>query len=88
MKQIILRAITWHVQDNQDQRLSMKGMSCLTNLISLYDKTKNLVNKGKTENFVYLAFSTVPHSLLQEKLASQGLDRFTVFWIVRPKQSL
>ncbi|GAB0183031.1 hypothetical protein GRJ2_000768400 [Grus japonensis] len=42
MEQIILSAITWHVQDNQVIRTSqhgfMKGRSCLTNLISFYDK--------------------------------------------------
>lgn len=42
MKQIILSAITRHIQDNQVMRPSehgfMKGRSCLMNLISLYDK--------------------------------------------------
>ena len=42
MEQIILSAIMWHVQDKQVIRPSqcgfMKGRSCLTNLISFYDK--------------------------------------------------
>ncbi|KAK4823651.1 hypothetical protein QYF61_005003 [Mycteria americana] len=42
MEQIISRAIMWHVQDNHVIRPSqhgfMKGRSCLTNLISFYDK--------------------------------------------------
>ena len=51
MEQIILSAITWHVQDNQVIRHSqygfMKGRSCLTNLISFYDKATSLVDKEK-----------------------------------------
>ena len=41
MEQIVLRAITWRVWDNQAIRPSqhgfMKGRSCLINLISFYD---------------------------------------------------
>ena len=48
MEQIILSAITQHIQDNQVIRPSqhgfMKGMSCLANLISFYDKVTNLVD--------------------------------------------
>ncbi|PKU46103.1 rna-directed dna polymerase from mobile element jockey-like [Limosa lapponica baueri] len=46
-EQIILCAITWHVQDSQAIRPSrhgfMKGRSCLTNLISFYDKARGRV---------------------------------------------
>ncbi|GAB0178052.1 mitochondrial enolase superfamily member 1 [Grus japonensis] len=42
MEQIILSAIMWHVQGKQVIRPSqhgfMKGRSCLTNVISFYDK--------------------------------------------------
>ncbi|GAB0184487.1 mitochondrial enolase superfamily member 1 [Grus japonensis] len=42
MEQVILSAITRHIQDNQAIRPSqhgfMKGRSCLANLISFYDK--------------------------------------------------
>ncbi|GAB0184770.1 mitochondrial enolase superfamily member 1 [Grus japonensis] len=48
MEQIILSVITWHVQDNQVIRTSqhgfMKGRSCLTDLISFYDKVTCLVD--------------------------------------------
>ncbi|GAB0206407.1 mitochondrial enolase superfamily member 1 [Grus japonensis] len=61
MEQIILRAITWHVQDNQVIRPSqhgfMKGRSCLTNLISFYDKLTCLEDEGKAVDVVYLDFS-------------------------------
>jgi len=47
---IILSAITRCVQDNQAIRPSqhgfMKGRSCLTNLISFYDKVTHLVDEG------------------------------------------
>ena len=42
MEQVILSAIKSHIMDNQGIRPSqhgfMKGRSCLTNLISFYDK--------------------------------------------------
>ncbi|GAB0175892.1 mitochondrial enolase superfamily member 1 [Grus japonensis] len=89
MGQIILSAITWHVQDNQVIRPSqhgfMKGRSYLTNLISFYDKVTCLVDEGKTVDVVYLDFSkaldTISHSILLEKLATHGLDGCTLRWV-------
>ncbi|KAF1618604.1 UNVERIFIED_CONTAM: putative RNA-directed DNA polymerase from transposon X-element, partial [Eudyptes robustus] len=71
MEQIILSAITRHIQDNQAIRPSqhgfMKGRSCLTNLISFYDKVTHLVDEGKAVDVVYVdfskAFATVSHSI-------------------------
>ena len=88
MEQIILSAITWHVQDDQVIRPSqhgfMKGRSCLTNLISFYDKVTHLMDEGKAVDVVYLdfskAFDTVSHSILLEKLAAHGLDGCTLRW--------
>ncbi|KAK4821371.1 hypothetical protein QYF61_018909 [Mycteria americana] len=88
MEQITLSAITWQVQDNQVIRPSqhgfMKGRSCLTNLISFYDKVTCLVDEGKAVDVVYLdfnkAFDTVSHSILLEKLAAHGLDGRTLHW--------
>ncbi|KAK4826121.1 LOW QUALITY PROTEIN: hypothetical protein QYF61_005273 [Mycteria americana] len=88
-EQIILSAIMQHVQDNQAIRPSqhrfMKGRSCLTNLISFYDKVTHLVDEGKAVDVVYLdfskAFDTVSHSILLEKLAARGLDGCTLRWV-------
>ena len=75
--------------DNQGIRPSqhgfMKGRSCLTNLISFYDKMTRILDEGKAVDIVYLdfqkAFDTVPHRILIEKLAAHGLDERTVCWI-------
>ena len=89
MEEIILSAITQHIQDNQVIRPSqhgfMKGRSCLTNLISFYDKVTHLVDEGKAVDVVCLdfskAFDTISHSILLEKLAAHGLDGCTLCWI-------
>ncbi|KAK4829114.1 hypothetical protein QYF61_002152 [Mycteria americana] len=89
MEQIILSAITWHVQDNQVIRPSqhgfMKGRSCFTNLISFCDEVTRLVDEGKAVDVVYLdfnkAFDTVSHSILLEKLAAHRLDGHALCWV-------
>ncbi|KAK4825941.1 hypothetical protein QYF61_003453 [Mycteria americana] len=89
MEQIILSAIMQHVQDNLVIRPSqhgfMKGRSCSTNQISVYDKVTDLVGEGNVVDVVYLDFSkrfdTVSHSILLEKLAAHGLDGCTLCWV-------
>ncbi|GAB0194769.1 mitochondrial enolase superfamily member 1 [Grus japonensis] len=85
MEQIILSAITRHVQDNEVIRPSqhgfMKGKSRFTNLIS-YDKMTCLMHERKAVDVVYLdfskAFDTISHIILLEKLAADGLDGCTL----------
>ncbi|PKU46487.1 rna-directed dna polymerase from mobile element jockey-like [Limosa lapponica baueri] len=89
MEQIILSAITQHMKDTQairpSQHVFMKGRSCLTNLISFYDKVTPLVDEGKAVDVLYLdfskAFDMVSHNILLEKLAAHSLDRSTLRWI-------
>ncbi|KAK4823429.1 LOW QUALITY PROTEIN: hypothetical protein QYF61_002115 [Mycteria americana] len=89
MEQIILSAITRHVENNQviepSQHGFRKGRSCLTNLISFYDKVTRLMDEGKAVDVIYLdfskAFDTVSHNILLEKLVAHGLDRCTLRWV-------
>ncbi|KAK4817414.1 hypothetical protein QYF61_013481 [Mycteria americana] len=89
VEQIILSAITRHIEDNQGIKPSQhgfrKGRSCLTNLISYYNKVTRLMDEGKAVDVFYLdfrkAFDTVSHSILLEKLAAHGLDGCTLRWV-------
>ena len=89
MEWIISGAITDQIKINQGIRPSQHGFtngrSCLTNLISFYDKVTHLVDEGKAVDVVYLdfskAFDTVPHSTLVEKLAAHGLDGHMLRWV-------
>ena len=89
MERIISGAIMDQLKVNQGIRPSqhgfMNGRSCLTNLISFYDKVTHLVDEGKAVDVVYLdfskAFDTVLHNILMEKLAAHGLDGCTLRWV-------
>ena len=80
VEQIILSAITQHIQDSQmtvpGQHTFMKVRSCLVDLISC-DKGTCLVDEGKAVDVVYAdlskAFDAVSHSVLLEKVAAEGL---------------
>lgn len=82
MEQIILSAITQHMQGNQVIRCSqygfMKSRSCLISRNSFYDKTMHSEDKGKAVKVIYLDSSkvldTVFHCILLEKLAQTGVQ--------------
>ena len=86
MERIISGTIMDQLKVNQGIRPSqhgfMNGRSCLTNLISFFDKVTRLVDEGQAVDVVYLdfsqAFDTVPHNILVEKLAAHGLDGCTL----------
>ncbi|KAK4832283.1 LOW QUALITY PROTEIN: hypothetical protein QYF61_021682 [Mycteria americana] len=81
MEWFILSVLNRHVQANQEirprQHRFVKGRSCLTNLISFYDKVTCLVDEGKAVDVIYLdfrkAFNVVSHSILLEKTSAHGL---------------
>ena len=89
MERINSETIMDQLKVNQEIRPSqhrfMNSRSCLTNLISFYDKVTRLVDEGQAVDVVYLdfskAFDTVPHSILLEKLAAHGLDGHTLHWV-------
>jgi len=63
----------------------VKGKSCLSNLISFYEKVTSLVDGGKAVDVVSLdfskAFDTVLHSILLDKLSNCRMSGFTVRWV-------
>lgn len=91
MEKIILGATERHSKNKAIIRHSqhgfMKGKTCLSNLISFYDKVVCLVDEGKMVDVIFLDFSkvvdTVPHSIL-EKLSNCALNRFTLRWVINP----
>ncbi|KAK4807096.1 hypothetical protein QYF61_018437 [Mycteria americana] len=75
MEKIILGVIEKHLKDNavigQSQHGFTRGKSCLTNLISFYDKVTRLVDEGKA----------VDVGILLDKMSSIQLGKSIIRWV-------
>ena len=77
MEKIILEVIETSLGDNAvigpRQHGFTRGRSCLTNLISFYDKITHLLDQGKTADVMVLdfskAFDMVSHRILLDKMS-------------------
>lgn len=60
--------------------------SCLTNLISFYNKALSLVDKRKAVHLIFLYFSTasltIPHVILMDKLPNCEINSFTLHQVM------
>ncbi|KAJ7414124.1 hypothetical protein WISP_86689 [Willisornis vidua] len=83
MEEIILGGIEKHVKDNavisHSQHSFMRGMSCLSDQISFYDKVTHLADQGKPVGVIFLdfckTFNTVSHRILLDKMSSPYLGK-------------
>ncbi|KAJ7404352.1 hypothetical protein BTVI_72513 [Pitangus sulphuratus] len=88
MEKIILGGVEKHPKDKtvigQSQHGFMRGKSCLSNLISFYDKVAYLLHQGKPVDIIFLdfnkAFITVSHRILLDKMSSTQLDKHIMWW--------
>ncbi|KAK4832243.1 hypothetical protein QYF61_021168 [Mycteria americana] len=89
MEKIILDAIERCLKNNAVFRHSQDGFtmgkSCLTSLMSFYEKVTHLVDEEKAVDVVFLdfkkAFDAVPHSILLDKLSNCEMRRYRVRWV-------
>jgi hypothetical protein len=63
----------------------MRGRSCVTNLITFFEKITSELDGGKAVDVIYLdfakAFDTVPHERLKKKLKAHGIGGALFKWI-------
>ncbi|KAJ7417648.1 RNA-directed DNA polymerase from mobile element jockey-like protein [Pitangus sulphuratus] len=86
---IILRGTEKHLKDcaviYHSQHGFMRGKSCLSNLISFYDKVTHVVDQEKQVDVTFLdftkAFDIVSHRILLDKTSSTQLDKHIVWWV-------
>uniref|UniRef100_A0A8B9C2S8 Reverse transcriptase domain-containing protein n=1 Tax=Anser brachyrhynchus TaxID=132585 RepID=A0A8B9C2S8_9AVES len=89
MEKLILEVIEAHLGDNAvigpSQHGFMRGRSCLTNLISFYDKITHPVDQGKLADVIFLdfsqAFDTVSRRILLDKMSSIQLNKNITRWV-------
>ncbi|KAJ7422027.1 RNA-directed DNA polymerase from mobile element jockey-like protein [Pitangus sulphuratus] len=89
MEKIILEGIEKHLKDSvvtaHSQYGFMRGKSCLSNLISFYDKVTHLADQGKPVDVIFLdfgkAFDTVSCKILLDKMSSTQLDKHIMWWV-------
>ncbi|KAJ7408732.1 rna-directed dna polymerase from mobile element jockey-like [Pitangus sulphuratus] len=66
-----------------NQHSLMGGKSCLSKLISFYDKVTHLVDQGKPSDVIFLDFSkdfdTVCHRILLDSMSSTQFDEY-ILW--------
>ncbi|KAJ7399553.1 hypothetical protein BTVI_113901 [Pitangus sulphuratus] len=79
MEKIILEDIEKHLKDNavtsHSQHSFLRGKSCLSNLVFLYDKVTHLADQGKPVNVIFWdfskAFDPVFHRILDKMSITQ-----------------
>ncbi|GAB0176166.1 mitochondrial enolase superfamily member 1 [Grus japonensis] len=87
MECVLLETISSHMKlmIGKSQHRFTKEKSCLTNLITLYNKITSSVNIRRVVDIVYLdfskAFDTVSQSVLLDKLARYRLDKWSAKWV-------